>query len=471
MKPYSTQLYANAEGAWPHKLTRNDLFPDNGALRKVTIISAYTDLKMLKSFAEEACENSDGRSNVVIQIFLDRYASMYATDGDMRKKLNNFGRWLEKNCATESGVWLVRKGALFHSKAIVTETNTSILYMLGSLNMTDKAFKRNEELVALGQGDIGGSSADVKMARWISEEYAEKLKEKQHSDKVPFLPENLPSTSLQALMLSGVMAHEIKEADPFRFTIGLPDAFLAVKQAIHPFLKAELADSISLESMITGSQEDDGLGYELPANIDGSKEKWKQYCIDTCYGFWCPDSLREVLGDAIELKRNGRSPRFEGANEVDGLFYIVKTRRVDITESFTKILCTLERQIVERGIVDKAWSAQQVLDKWASWYDRLLVKLEKKEVCDRIILGVTTAPVPNVWSDPITSEVFEQSFVDSIQYSLSKSTRLKKVIHELKEKNGIDLKVLKHPTNLSGIEKQIAISSGRYRDDEDEDDE
>ncbi|KXW57460.1 hypothetical protein FEMY_20230 [Ferrovum myxofaciens] len=466
MKLYSTLLAKEYPSEWKNELTSACLFPENGAVRDVTIISAYTDLEMLGIICNQSFKQSDKRTGVRIRIFLDRLASTYENDKVTKMCMDSLGEKLQRNGASGSGIWLVKIGSLFHAKAVVIETNTNIACMVGSLNMTKKAFARNEELVLLGQSEANNRESATRIAKRISGEYCESLQAK--SKQVPFSKEKIDQDSLQSLMLSGLMFHEVKEADPFRFNIGLPERFLEIKQTIHPLMKAELKDSISLETIITGSNSNDGLGYILPKiGEDGSRESWKKYCLDTCYGFWCPDLLRDDAEQAINSKRESRKPKFEGENGKDGLFSVIKTRRKEITNCLHKILSSLNDKIIGNDISDPNWVVENVFSRWDSWYERLESKLKNEEICNRIILGVSPAPVPNVWSDPITSGEFESSFVDSLQFAFAKGevTRFRKVITTLKETYKLDPQIMRGGNEteiLQHLEERINQSSKIY---------
>ena len=465
MEIYTTQVGKVLD----NEFTVDRLLAIDGSIRELTIISAYTDLQMLRQLCKKVRRKADGRtSGPRIRIFLDRQASTYESDPSMKEVMDRFSRKL-KTGNDSSGIWLVKAGPLFHAKAVVVETNTSLRYMLGSLNMTQKAFSKNEELVGLGYADVHSRAADNKIAKWISGDYCNELKNR--SQQIPFpQTKKLEQDSLQSLLLSGLMFHEEKESDPFRFNIRLPEAFLKVKQTVHPLMAAELKDSISLEAIIRGAESDDGLGRSLPIlDQGGSRESWKKYCLDTCYGFWCPDLLREEATLAVEANRKLRAPKYEGKGTLEpGLFSIVRDERVRITNCFISILGKLNDQIVDQQPIDPDWDTNAVIVRWEKWYDGLIKKLRNNEICERIVLGVFSAPVPNVWSDPITSRVFEISWTDSLQFAWSKNTRFKKVLQTLNKKYKLDPLMRDEDADkvLEYLEEQIAKEASGDNDDE-----
>jgi len=56
------------------------------------------------------------------------------------------------------------------------------------------------------------------------------------------------------------------------------------------------------------------------------------------------------------------------------------------------------------------------------WYglDRVLSKVDNKNYYDRLVLGISSVPTPDVWSDPLSAGEFEESFCDSVIYLWSK---------------------------------------------------
>ena len=53
-----------------------------------------------------------------------------------------------------------------------------------------------------------------------------------------------------------------------------------------------------------------GLGMKLPV-MRGIRSFWKRFCIETCYGFWNPDHLKEDLQDTLNNRIKERTPHFE----------------------------------------------------------------------------------------------------------------------------------------------------------------
>ncbi len=439
MELYSTILGKKNNSDWENGLTLNTLFEVTGAIRNVTVISAYTDVQMLRKVTNKALREADGRSGVCIRIFLDRLASTYESDDSaeenlVRNELDSIAKLIKKNGAEGSGIWLVKIGSLFHSKAIVVETNTDIQYALGSLNMTRKAFERNEEIMLIGAADSSGRANDAQVAHWIANEYCDALKE--HAIQIPYSISMEPSVqdNLQSLMLSGTMFHEMKEADPFRFQLGLPEAFLDVKQSVHPLMKAELKDSISLETIITGNVDNDGLGITLP-EIETGTLSWKKFCLDTCYGYWCPAILSKEAQEVVSSLKLRKEPKYNGKNGVRGLFLIVNEMQNELTQKIQDIIEKVDQQIRESGIQDPRWSVDETMKRWNRWYSKLLEKLAKNEIKNRIVCGVYSAPVPNVWSDPITSKEFEHSFAESLLFAWNKGevSGFRKVVRAIED--------------------------------------
>jgi len=92
---------------------------------------------------------------------------------------------------------------------------------------------------------------------------------------------------------------EDKESSPFNFKLGLPENVLLSVSNIHSILEAKTSDNVSILKML---------------NIETNKKTpgWKKYCINTCYGYWCPKQLMgEVIkniNDGVKSKRDKLKP-------------------------------------------------------------------------------------------------------------------------------------------------------------------
>lgn len=69
----------------------------------------------------------------------------------------------------------------------------------------------------------------------------------------------------------------------------------------------------------------------------------------------------------------------------------------------------------------KYGDSDKAIEAWNKWHTKLLEKVEEnEEFYNRLVSGIASVPTPDIWSDPLSSEEFEDSFFESIIYHWSK---------------------------------------------------
>jgi hypothetical protein len=450
----STQIFPNEK----NQFSPDHLLEVTGKIRLAIIISAYTDVKMLNTMIKKIRKLKDKRS-CVVQIYLDYWNSGYTMVSETREKLDKIAKSL-KEISDKSGVWLVRDGRLFHSKLVMIETNTESKMIVGSLNMTSRAFSVNEELIVMGSGSLDSRATVFQMGKWVKDLYCPCLQEKANElpkKKISEPERGQDIITIREILMAGRIFHEIKENDPFRFQLGLPEKYLKITQDVHPLLEAKMVDSISLLRLLTGSSEEGGLGVRLPP-LERNKVSWKKFCIDTCYGYWCPPFLIDDAKEALDQKEHKRKLYYES------LFTQIKEKKDDLTSSFFQVAEILENRIIENRIKEFDWTKESVKDHWGKWYERLLKKLDLEEFRIRVIQGIEVALVPNVWSDPLSAREFENSFAESLIYGCTKgaASQFRKVVKDLIDNYDLDEKLIRESTPeevIKHIEGQALLIS------------
>jgi hypothetical protein len=434
MQMISTQICPSVE----NRFSLAYLLETTGRIRSAIIISAYTDVEMLNSAIKKITKIMDRRSGVIIQIYLDYFASGYSMEPGRKKDLDKIAKKLKRQ-SDKGGVWLVRNGRLFHSKLVMIKSNRDIKVAVGSLNMTNRAFSYNEELVVFGSGSLDTKATAFQMGKWVKDTYCPRLQ--KTSEALPQMGRfRILRDTIREILLDGRIFHEIKENDPFRFQIGLPEKVLAIPADVHPLLEAKMVDSISLLTLLTGSRKKGGLGVTLP-EIQAAKKSRKKYCIDTCYGQWCPHFLLDEAREALEQRTANRKPYFEK------VFDAIREKKNDLTYRFFQVAEALNKH--KDIINDPLWSLETVKEHWRNWYERLLKKLDLAEFQERVIKGIDDAPVPNVWSDPLSAKEFETSFAESFMYGCLKgvASQFRKVVKKLIEVYELDEEIIRNASS------------------------
>lgn len=394
-------------------LSFSDIFSISAPIRSVICITAYADIDSIRYLIKYLSKEKDGRGKASLAIYIDKASSRFFSDSQSRRCLLAEQKKIQKRFSDNSGIFLVQFGKLFHSKAYVVEGNSCGKIILGSMNFTQKGMFDNEEILLRGTYKVSGNTVTNRLAKWVRE-YSDKLKER--SIQVNDGADGKYPSCMRQLLLNGSIFYELKEQSPFRFKLNLPSSVLRQEGNIDSLLESNGTDGISIETLISAGRPS-GLGVVLPRDKDKNKASWKKYCVETCYGFWSPCVLKDDLEETLDARKQKRAPYY---NEI---FKILKDKkkRGDIDEKFVLLCKRIQEYLEKRKIYNWKYAKSEVaLAAWNKWYSALLLKIENDGFCDRLISGVGSVPAPDVWSDPMSSAEFEDSFLDSVIYVWSK---------------------------------------------------
>jgi len=390
-------------------LSLEELFGVTGAVRNIIVISAYIDTKSIEQLTTFLASNADARTKPTFKIFIDKSSSRFFSNRKAKIELLERQKEILKHFSSDSGIFLVQFGKLFHSKIYLVEGNKNGKLLLGSMNLTQKGINENEEILLVDDFNIGGRAISNKLSKWVKE-YSGKLKNKSVS-----VDDNIKGRypgCIRQLLLNGSIYYELKEHNPFRFKLNLPEGTIKQQADIDRLLESSVTDTISIETLI--SEIVDGIGKELP-NPKNIKAFWKKYCIETCFGFWNPDSWNEELISTLNSRVEQRKPYY------DALLSIIRENSSDIKLSFIDLCERIQAYLHNNKIFDwKYGNIEKAKKAWDQWYDNLLSKLENEKYYNRLISGISSVPSPDVWNDPLSSEEYEDSFFESIIYHWSK---------------------------------------------------
>ena len=390
-------------------------FDIKGRTKDINIISAYFDLKTLDWMYTYAKKNK----NIKIQIFVDRYSSKIFSNKDVHAKLTQTPKNIK--------IFLVRSGKLFHSKLYYIKSDKEIKVLIGSLNFTYNAFQKNEEILNQYIENVNDRSeylADI-------EEYIDGLKIK--SEKVTSkIKNNHINNDLRSLLLDGFIYYESKEKESFSFKLKLPDDLKKIDTNIDPTLEANIVDSLTLERLVQESSSLKNIKFPTKEN---KHSRWKDCCLETCYGYWSPSYFNEDLEGILKKREKGRKPYFKQIQK------LLKDNEVELEKAFLKVCSKIRKNLKD----ESDWEYSDIStarEAWKKWRISLLKKFNNKTFYNRLILGVSKVSPPDIWNDEIASEEFEDSFLDSLiyhwskEYNKSTSNKVAYIIaHNLKGKN------------------------------------
>lgn len=464
---YSTKIKKNSQEKF---LNISDLYLDK-PLTAIYVISAYTDTTLIEELIKELKKKGTGNGGVKFKIFLDERQSRF-TEGSFSKdfliKLDNIiskaktssGRSL---FSKDSGIFLVNRGSLFHSKLIITESLKKIKMFIGSLNFTSKAFTYNEELCLVQESEKKekkgkkGIPTAIKQAQdyiTLLENIYEKTLEKTlsfpkngtnknahlDSTRVYKVSKDLviPSStifddnSLIEYLMRGTLIHPSKSRSfNLYFDLKLDQDVIGKaikKDDISSLIEyGSMRKSLSIIKMLAEQ------GITIKQN--NKNISIKKYCIDTPLGFWCPPEKQPDLEK--ELKKVNEEEKFKN------LFLTLAQKREDLTKRFKEVIQKINERIQNLGI-DYKWDysdLEKAVNAWNKWYNEKLEKENDPIWFSRLTSKYTISKVPNFSDDPIACKEFETSFKVSLgnEIDMKRGSSIAKRIYRSNKKFFQDL--------------------------------
>lgn len=417
-----------------------------GKLQKLTIVSAYTDAALIKKAISQFKKNLDGRCCGHIAIYLDADSSRYYSSFDAKSTLDKLAKYIKKNFDKEnSGIYLVNCSTLFHSKFILSKSTTHNQIVLGSINFTNRAFEKNEEVALSYCWENKPKHPTEESLKKKLESYVNAL----DCTKIPDTNKKKKTSSVRSQLLNGSLYNELKEQASFRFELHLPDDYLKHlnkkrKEKDDFPLEIRTAGSISLEFLLSAAKiETEFYG---KGGTRGRKT-WKNYAIETCFGFWVPNGYKTTLVEPDIAKFADQKK-----SALNDLYSKVNEHRNELIKSFMalmeKILNDRNQYITNQSSINDGFSQLSRDDVWmydgkqldsiqndvSDWLDGIIKKLDPNNTQyenyrQRLCRGVLAVNVPDVWTeDPLSTEEFESSLYDSIKYYLSVKDKVVKKI-------------------------------------------
>lgn len=372
----------------PYKLVRRIMGLDRSErITRLRIISAYTDLDWIEKVVDEF-------KGLKFECILDYGASGYNRDQKTTERLKELAVKISNKFENGSGIYLARMGKFLHSKLLIARTSQDRdLGAVGSLNFTRRGFLDNEEIMYV-----------VKNPKSMLEYSNEIFK---NAKKIPLSEEFIQrnTTTYRDWMLAGSIFFEDKESSPFNFKLGLPDDALSSVSNIHSILEAKTSDNVSILKM-------------LKIETNGKSPGWKKYCINTCYGYWCP---KQLTGEAIKNIEDGVKSKRDKLSQI-----LSKNGTNKLKESYISLFDEVEKSTKNLG---HKWDKVKAIKRLDAWITRIVKKLNDENNQRRLLAGVGgPAVVPDLWTgDELALQEFEQSFCSHLVIELSKKKVFNKI--------------------------------------------
>lgn len=380
-------------------IKREDFFKMRSQIKKISIVTAYIDLKTLDWIFKYANKNK----TIKIEIFVDRYSSKCFSNKKIYDKLIK----VSEKCKNIN-IYLVKLGKLFHSKLYYFKSTTKIKIAIGSLNFTYNAFHKNEEILSVYEEKISDKSEYVQDIQ----NYIASIQKNNSEIITSKLENNYPKDDLRSLLLDGHIYYESKEQESFSFKLKLPEEFKKLKTNIDASLESKIVDSLTLERLVQESKILKDM--KFPAK-DTTRHIWKNNCVETCYGYWSPYYFNKDLQVILQEREDIRKPYF------DEIKKILNDNELELEKAFILVWKNINKELKNSD-----WEYSKLSDAkkaWKKWRENLINKLDNESFYKRLTVGIIQVSPPDVWTDDIASEEFEDSFIESIIYYWSKENQ------------------------------------------------
>lgn len=413
--------------------------PKQEKITRCVIVSAYTDLDWIHQAVQYIQEHKKGC--VEIRFYLDFFASKFSILPDVKKqmiKLNKEIRKMDPN----GGIFLVKKGQLFHSKIIITQTEKRCKVIVGSINFTKKAFEGNEEIALVDDFD---DMTNYPHYTWQIELYIEKMSKIAENVSDIKLPTEY--NSLRSRLMDGKLYWESNEYSPFAFNLGFPPKILKEiekkiskkepkenEPSLTKYIDTSLKNSLQLQKLMKESNEYKSADNGNEESNDEENVKWKSYAIKSAYGFWVP---RNYFG-CVQAQLDRITKRKRKA--LDEICSNIKVQNEIIEKEFTIFLGELKNTIGDTKEVNDC--IDKIQKRWVQWYKKLkeklgigidgssnindeYVKIKIEKYKQKLCQPFLEESVPDIWNDEFSREEFEDSLISTIRYySQCKERRL-----------------------------------------------
>ena len=434
----------------------------NNLVKSLLIASAFTDVDFIDEVITKLTQCQYTNAPTLLKIYLDKNASRFNTSEDVKKRLVKCARRIKdsRNFFTkDSGIYLVSCGALFHSKFIISKSNTKSRVFLGSINFTRKAFEKNEEIaISFETKTKPRSSNDVDRLIGYLERYVDNLPMIEKVESTLSSSYHKSFACLQEMFLNGSLYRVIKEQDPFRIQLNLPKDYLEdlKNRKNHDVdendpswdLEGDMANSLSLAKILKKTDLPDKPDYFDKSRND-SRNSWKKFSIECSLGYWVPNAYKRYVQQCFSFAKEKEQKLNDLADFISNPLHVEKLKNVFISR-----IQNMQNDIkTTQWVQDWTWSTynkDEITDEWDKWMDRLMEKLTSdkyEKFREKLCCGVSPFCVPDLWDDPISSEEFEQSVSDSIRYFISSKDR---VLQKLC--SGINQSINEENKNIDDIE-------------------
>jgi hypothetical protein len=408
--PHTPSLYSvHYSGDTQTRLELGTLRKEAENAEKIVMFSAYYSRQFLLKFLELIRKPDRCSIFFVFNGFAGRR---------LKEQLNDLreiaGRYRDRGF-TNFCFYLNLESRLFHTKLYRFESRGLTTWFVGSANASSEASDQNEEILLCLRGTHQSLDAYVKkVIRWST----------------PLSNVEEPRIdSLVKFFRTGLLYFKQTTQIQFTFPLKLPDLVndtlskLETRPRNTEPGEAWGAYNVKLFLGLKAAEEDE----------KASKAPTKPWAIETCFGYWVPTKYAPDLDNAIDRSAGRKRAKLEEARD--------KIRRIGqdgLIEDYRRYLNEVQDILDKNKITASVWRPPNELpDKYRAFINRLGNRLDNPEHVRRASRHLDAARMPEIWTDPVAADEFENSFFEYVSFAAN-STHIPRVIRSLQQRIGFE---------------------------------
>lgn len=315
----------------------------------------------------------------------------------------------------EVEIYINMKSPLFHTKLYyvdsLEETEEKSYWFMGSANASFNAFRKNEEFILK-------SSSNIKNIQ----NYISKVKKKSNSiDTIENI--DIKVKDLINFFKTGSIYFKPKKQISFTFSeLNLPHN-----------IERKLMEGDQPQPRHTNSGKPWGaynlklnLSLESEANEDKQRINFTPYAIETCYGYWVPESYINYIEDQINKKSIKKKKEFKNI-----LNALEKKGVKNIVRGFKEYIEDIKKRLQEKNI-EYDLNEEEIIFKFQKFVEKTKSNLSDNKKLEKLCKPYILTGMPEIWEDKPIYDAFEESFMDYVEYSLALQ-KIPKIIGVLKK--------------------------------------
>lgn len=368
--------------------------------RRVTVAAAYWDEKFLTDLLDAI--PASRRSRVKFRLFLNGFTGQRG-DQDAHK-LRKLARKWRKRGLKNFDIQLVVGGRLFHAKILLFEGTKQVHVLVGSANATDAAFSENEEVMLMLRAAQVPDGLD---------EYLSAVAAKATPvDAV----DRFEAHTLASFLRMGSVYYKPSVVTQFRFNLRLPPnlrAELTTLQLEIPEMTAQASQTYNPFVGIGLTPDEERELAELTEADDapsgGKRISISSYGVQTCYGWWVPVAYDEELKRKLKpvcAKQRVLLGRL--SSQIENEKFLIRRRA---RSQFKKL-----EQFAKKNGFELPETARARMTRFNEFLRRTGKRLADPTWRKRAEQPYVRASVPEMWSDPMSSGQFIETFFDYLEF-------------------------------------------------------